>query len=162
MGTVIVGNPRIWQIKQEMRRQEMDEQKQGENMKTILDEIGIDLNNTPEYYLFEDNDILSKDKYVFLADVLKDKYVKLEDVLNKAYLQAAEGKGKERHANENNFEDQPIITISKLLNSNDGPLFQAMKKIQESKRLERDRAINELLGAINYIAAAIIYLEQEK
>ena len=137
----------------------MDEQKQGENMKTILDEIGIDLNNTPErngiydslYYHFEDSDILSKDKYV-----------KLADVLNKAYLQAAEGKGKERHANENNFEDQPIMTISKLLNSNDGPLFQAMKKIQESKRLERDRAINELLGAINYIAAAIIYLEQEK
>ena len=142
-----------------MRRQEMDEQKQGENMKTILDEIGIDLNNTPErngiydslYYLFEGSNILSKDEYV-----------KLADVLNKAYLQAAEGKGKERHANENNFEDQPIITISKLLNSNDGPLFQAMKKIQESKRLERDRAINELLGAINYIAAAIIYLEQEK
>lgn len=142
-----------------MRRQEMDEQKQGENMKTILDEIGIDLNNTPErngiydslYYLFEGSNILSKDKYV-----------KLADVLNKAYLQAVEGKGKERHANENNFEDQPIITISKLLNSNDGPLFQAMKKIQESKRLERDRAINELLGAINYIAAAIIYLEQEK
>ena len=142
-----------------MRRQEMDEQKQGENMKTILDEIGIDLNNTSErngiynslYYLFEGSNILSKAKYV-----------KLADVLNKAYLQAAEGKGKERHANENNFEDQPIITISKLLNSNDGPLFQAMKKIQESKRLERDRAINELLGAINYIAAAIIYLEQEK
>lgn len=143
-----MSDPRIWQIEQEMRRQEMDEQKQGGNMKTILDEMGIKV------------DVMDMEEFIeWLND---DKYDSLRDVLARAYIQAASGKGKERHANGDNFEDQPIITISKLLNSNDGPLFQAMKKIQESKRLERDRAINELLGAINYIAAAIIYLEQEK
>jgi hypothetical protein len=40
-------------------------------------------------------------------------------------------------------------------------LFQAAKKMHESQRLETDRAINELLGAINYISARIIYLRSK-
>lgn len=38
------------------------------------------------------------------------------------------------------------------------PLGQAMKKIQECQRMDPDAAKRELLGAINYLAAAILYL----
>ena len=37
-----------------------------------------------------------------------------------------------------------------------GPLYQAVKKIYESQGLEGEKGVHELLGAINYIAAAII------
>lgn len=90
-------------------------------------------------------------------------YDTLKTVLRSAYEQAASGKGKERHAYEDEepFEKQPICEISARLGSIDGVLFQAVKKIYECKRLPTDRAINELLGAINYIAAAVILLEKE-
>lgn len=87
-------------------------------------------------------------------------YESLEDVLIAAYQQAAKGKGSERHAGDRPFTDQPMQSISALLGSETGLLYQAMKKIQESQRLEKDAAIRELLGAINYIAGAIIYKEK--
>ena len=43
----------------------------------------------------------------------------------------------------------------------DGPRYQAVKKIYESARMDPDRAIKELLGAINYTAAAIILLKEK-
>ena len=86
-------------------------------------------------------------------------YESLDYVLRRAYNQAAIGKGKDRHAGTLPFTAQPMQSISTLLGSHNGLLYQAMKKIQESNRLPHDRAINELLGAINYIAGAIIYLE---
>lgn len=43
------------------------------------------------------------------------------------------------------------------------PLGQAVKKIYESQRLPtKQPAIAELLGAINYIAAAVIVLEEKE
>lgn len=87
-------------------------------------------------------------------------YEQLESILNEALEQAAAGKGKERHANERAFEDQPMQLISKLLDDNHGLAFQAIKKVQESLRLPDDRAIRELLGAINYIAGMIIFLRE--
>jgi len=39
-------------------------------------------------------------------------------------------------------------------------LGQAMKKTQEASRLPNDRARAELLGAINYLAAAYLLLEE--
>lgn len=87
-------------------------------------------------------------------------YEQLESILNEALEQAAAGKGKERHANERAFEDQPMQLISKLLGDNHGLAFQAIKKVQESLRLPDDRAIRELLGAINYIAGMVIYLRE--
>lgn len=91
-------------------------------------------------------------------------YDKLYYVLDRAFDQAAEGKGKERHAYDDKepFEKQPICEICTRLGSIDGALFQAVKKIYECKRLPSERAVNELLGAINYIAAAIILLEQSR
>lgn len=87
-------------------------------------------------------------------------YEQLETILGEALEQAAAGKGKERHATGQAFEDQPMQLISKLLGDNHGLAFQAIKKIQESLRLPDDRAERELLGAINYIAGMIIFLRE--
>jgi hypothetical protein len=82
-------------------------------------------------------------------------YLSLHSVLWEALLQASEGKGKERHASEGEaFENQPICEIARRLDG--GPLYQAVKKIYESKRLPGEAGVRELLGAINYIAAEII------
>jgi len=86
-------------------------------------------------------------------------YERLADVLQRAYAQASEGKGKERHDQGQPFLQQPMQQISTLIGSPDGLAYQAIKKIQESQRLPHDRAIAELLGAINYIAGAVIYRE---
>lgn len=91
----------------------------------------------------------------------KEAYLELERVLRMAYDQAASGKGKDRHANGKPFVDQPILSITRMVG--DGyPLGQAMKKAQETQRLPANKAkIVELLGAINYLAAAIIYYEEQ-
>lgn len=86
-------------------------------------------------------------------------YEALAEVLHRAYNQAALGKGAERHACSRPFTEQPMQAISDLLGSDTGLLYQAMKKIQESQRMDQDAAIRELLGAINYIAGAIIFKE---
>jgi hypothetical protein len=88
-------------------------------------------------------------------------YESLAAVLDAALHQAAEGKGKERHAQDLPFDQQPMQNISTLLDSPDGMLYQAMKKIQESTRLPHDRAIAELLGAIVYTAGAVVYVENK-
>lgn len=89
------------------------------------------------------------------------RYTALQDVLDRAYDQASSGKGAERHGQDLPFEEQPMQTISRLLNTDKGMLYQAVKKVQESARMDKSPAVRELLGAINYIAGAIIYLESE-
>ena len=89
-------------------------------------------------------------------------YRELDRVLTEAAEQAAVGKGKERHAEEGEpFEKQQICEIGRRLRGNPaaGPLFQAVKKVYESGRLDAGPAIAELRGAINYIAAAILIIE---
>ena len=88
-------------------------------------------------------------------------YESLADVLIRAYTQAAKGKGAERHATDKAFHEQPMQSISELLGSHTGLTYQAMKKIQESQRMGKEAAVRELLGAINYCAGAIIFLERE-
>lgn len=88
---------------------------------------------------------------------MKDNYKDLKRVLDLALLQASEGKGKERHANNEPFTEQLIFKIEGLTKS--FQLGQAIKKIVESQRLEREAAIKELLGAINYISAKVIELK---
>lgn len=80
-------------------------------------------------------------------------YHELARVLVDAYEQAAIGKGKERHANDRAFRDQPIHRTSDLLQSDDGLNFQIIKKIEEAKRLSPQAAYNESLGAIVYTSA---------
>lgn len=86
-------------------------------------------------------------------------YESLRDVLDRAFDQAASGKGAERHAQDLPFEQQ---TMQKLIDLY-GPGFalgQAAKKAQESQRLPAGRDVAELLGAINYLAGAVIALER--
>lgn len=85
-------------------------------------------------------------------------YESLAAVLHAAFGQAAFGKGKERHAQPVPFDAQPMLKLIDLYGAGFA-LGQAAKKMQESQRLPRDRAKAELLGAINYIAGAIIALD---
>lgn len=88
-------------------------------------------------------------------------YEKLAAVLQAAYNQAAIGKGKERHANDKPFHEQPMCAISRNLGSIDGLLYQATKKPQEARGLPtRARALAEIYGAINYLAGAAILIEE--
>lgn len=88
-------------------------------------------------------------------------YTSLARVLNDAYDQAASGKGKERHAKGQPFEEQRMQGISALLETNRGMAFQAMKKLTEGLDLEHDARERELLGAINYIAGIIVYHREQ-
>lgn len=84
-------------------------------------------------------------------------YEALASVLDEALMQAQSGKGVERHASAGqSFIDQLIVTLCMEIGSNHGDIFQACKKAIESARLDDERAIAELLGAINYLAAAVI------
>lgn len=89
-------------------------------------------------------------------------YEDLARILCGAYDQAAHGKGRERHANDKPFGEQPILRLAEMTGVG-GPAFQAMKKSQEAvsmvERGEHDKAIHELLGAIVYTAAAIRHIE---
>lgn len=81
----------------------------------------------------------------------------LKKVLDAAFEQAASGKGKERHGSGKPFTKQPMIAISQMLESAQFCKGQAIKKIVESNGLQGEARTRELLGAINYIAGAIIY-----
>lgn len=87
-------------------------------------------------------------------------YSLLYETLMGAYYQAAEGKGRERHATGEAFQDQLIMLIERFdIGFQRG---QAVKKIVESKRLEatsKEAAVRELRGAIVYCSAKIISLE---
>lgn len=86
-------------------------------------------------------------------------YASLRSILNEAYEQAASGKGKERHANGNPWEEQPIAEIGRMVGVgfNTG---QAIKKLQESTRMDPEAACRELLGAIVYAASAIMLIRE--
>lgn len=88
-------------------------------------------------------------------------YESLQSVLDRAYMQAASGKGAQRHATGKAFHEQPMQTIQDLVGSGFAT-GQAMKKLQEAARMEPESAVRELLGAINYIAGAIIYIERQQ
>lgn len=88
-------------------------------------------------------------------------YYSLAAVLERAFKQASEGKGKERHANSLPFDQQPMQTIAGA----HGVGFltgQAAKKSQEALGLPHERKIAELLGAINYLAGAVLFLESQR
>lgn len=90
--------------------------------------------------------------------VVKPEYSDLFEVLRDALNQAQVGKGEERHGNGLSFMEQPILTITRAVGLG-FPLGQAMKKIQECQRMDADAAKRELLGAINYLAAAVLFFD---
>lgn len=88
-------------------------------------------------------------------------YESLAGVLQRALDQAQDGKGAERHANSLPFDKQPMQTIAAQV----GVGFltgQAIKKTQEGQTLPAGRDVAELLGAINYLAGAVIFLEGQR
>lgn len=88
-------------------------------------------------------------------------YEPLADVLKRAFEQAAFGKGKERHAQGEPFVEQVMQEGAKRFGTG-ALLFQAFKKSEESQRLPQDRAVAELLGAIVYLAGAVVAIERKK
>jgi len=93
--------------------------------------------------------------------IIPDGYESLLSVLADAVEQAANGKGKARHAVEGQaFGEQLICVITRELGPG-FPLGQARKKIVESTRLPWPQARAELLGAINYLAARIIVGDEQ-
>jgi hypothetical protein len=92
-------------------------------------------------------------------------YAPLKRVLMTAYNHAAVGKGRERHDNGGDFTSQDIMAIARV----HGIGFQtgqAEKKVRESHgmmdRGEYRAARAELLGAINYLAAAYLLMEEKE
>ena len=86
-------------------------------------------------------------------------YQCLADILQRAHDQAAYGKGAERHANGKPYDRQPMQDLIRL----HGVGFatgQASKKAGEALSLPTtERKVAEILGAINYLAGAIIAIE---
>ena len=99
------------------------------------------------------------------ADRTEAMYAPLKRVLMTAYNHAAVGKGRERHANGGDFLNQDIMAIARA----HGIGFQtgqAEKKVRESHgmiaREDFRSAKAELLGAINYLAAAYLLIEEKE
>lgn len=92
-------------------------------------------------------------------------YERLYGVLIDALDQAQRGKGAERHANGRAFTDQPIIKIGQMVGEG-FPAGQAIKKTQEAITMlgrGNDQAARyELLGAIVYLSAACILIDDAK
>lgn len=89
-----------------------------------------------------------------------DGYHGLFDVLADALDQAQLGKGAERHGQDKPFEEQPMQKLIEL-HGRGFAYGQAGKKAQESERLAYAAARRELLGAIVYLAGAVISLDKE-
>ncbi len=90
-------------------------------------------------------------------------YESLHRVLMEALSSAQDGKGKERHAHDGErFEEQQIVKLGEWMGSSHFEIGQACKKSIESTRLPPERAKLELLGAINYLAAAVLVLERKR
>lgn len=102
-----------------------------------------------------------EDKHPAVRTVeVPDGYADLLEVLVGAFEQASAGKGKERHASNLPFIEQPMQTLSDALQDDAGMAFQAMKKIRESRGLSLDAAIRELHGAINYAAGMVLWRQK--
>ncbi len=87
-------------------------------------------------------------------------YDSLLHVFNAALLRASIGKGKERHATDEPFEDQPICTELRLLGTTPA-VYQVRKKARETLRMSSDQARREWLDVIVHAAAAFLVLNEE-
>lgn len=83
---------------------------------------------------------------------------KLWDALSEAFTQAC-AKGQDRHGAGESFQDQDMIHIQNAVGV-EFALGQAIKKLCEGRRMSRTKARVEFLGAINYIAGAIVWMDQ--
>jgi hypothetical protein len=95
----------------------------------------------------------------------RDPYTTLRTILDAAFAHAATGKGKERHARDLPFDDQPMLETTRLVGPG-FPLGQAIKKAGEAagmiERGELGAAEAECLGAINYLAGAVAWMREQR
>lgn len=100
-----------------------------------------------------------------LLDMDVPGYEPLRRVLEEAYNQSARGKGRERHAHEKPFLQQPIMEIGRMVGVG-GHTYQISKKAQEAttmaSRSQHAAAKAELLGVIVYAAAAFLLIEESE
>lgn len=90
-------------------------------------------------------------------------YDELAIILRDAFKQASEGKGRERHANDMPFDQQPMQTLSDMFDSDKGMAFQVVKKLREGLDMpEYDRMERELLGSIVYTAGIILWHKRRR
>lgn len=98
--------------------------------------------------------------FIFRSKKDRDDYLPLLRTFLGALEQAAYGKGRERHANDLPFVEQPILTMAHMLDSDAGLAQQVIKKTIEARTLPTKQArINELRGTLVYAAAMILFEE---
>ena len=94
----------------------------------------------------------------------RDPYTTLRTILDAAFAHAATGKGKERHARDLPFDEQPMMEITRGVGPG-FPLGQAAKKTGEAmgmiERGQYGAAEAECLGAINYLAGAVAWMREQ-
>lgn len=131
-------------------------------MQEMLASVGLLLGHAGDYDIYELPKIIGDLVHGQQSAYYVDKgYEQLASVLADAIDQAASGKGSKRHAKDGEpFEQQKICEITRRVGLG-YPLGPAVKKAQESLRLGK-RGPAELLGAINYLAAAVIVMEEEQ
>ncbi len=79
-----------------------------------------------------------------------------------ALRQSAVGKGKERHANDLPWIEQPILAIQRRLGHDGFGLGQAAKKVIEASRFRRaEQQRHEVLGTLVYLASAARVLDEQ-
>lgn len=89
-------------------------------------------------------------------------YESLFGVLQEALNQAQFGKGHERYAEPGKpFHAQDACREARELGLTT-PIHKAREKAEEALHLDPNQAIDELVGAINYLAAAVIVIEETK
>lgn len=98
--------------------------------------------------------------FIFRSKKDRDDYMPLLRTFLGALEQAAYGKGRERHANDLPFVEQPILAVARMLNSDAGLAQQVIKKTNEARGLPtKDARIKELRGTLVYAAAMILFEE---
>ena len=107
-----------------------------------------------------DNSGIASPLFIFRSKKDRDDYLPLLRTFLGALEQAAYGKGRERHANDLPFVEQPILTMAHMLDSDAGLAQQVIKKTVEARSLPTKQArINELRGTLVYAAAMILFEE---
>ena len=107
-----------------------------------------------------DNSGIASPLFIFRSKKDRDDYLPLLRTFLGALEQAAYGKGRERHANDLPFIEQPILTMAQMLDSDAGLAQQVIKKTIEARSLPTKQArINELRGTLVYAAAMILFEE---
>ena len=107
-----------------------------------------------------DNSGIASPLFIFRNKKDRDDYLPLLRTFLGALEQAAYGKGRERHANDLPFVEQPILTMARMLDSDAGLAQQVIKKTIEARSLPSKTArINELRGTLVYAAAMILFEE---